>query len=66
MSDPIHEPDDLGSARHVEYQDAHYHDEELEIQMDEGVPRSDARSTAPAPRKKNVPRPPPPRRYWED
>jgi hypothetical protein len=49
-------------TRDHEYQDAHYHDEEIDIVNDEKVGHV---PDAPAPRKKNR-IPPPKRRYYED
>ena len=62
MIDPIDEPqEDFNETREHEYQDAHYHDEELEIVNDE----AGRRASNPADKKKSRIPPPRPRHYEE-
>jgi hypothetical protein len=63
MSDSPNNPDTTRPRVDKEFEDPHYHDEDLDIQADDG-PR-EGRSLAP---KKKTPRklPPLPRRHYED
>jgi hypothetical protein len=63
MADPIQEsPEEFAPTREHEFQDSHYHDEELDIVNDEQMPHA---SNAP-PAKKKSRRPPPRPRYYDE
>ncbi|HYT89720.1 MAG TPA: hypothetical protein VEL76_13515 [Gemmataceae bacterium] len=61
MNDSPNHPNEP-HPRSREYEDPHFHDEEPEIQQDEGGPRP---NRPPGKRKPNR-KPPPPRRHYED
>jgi hypothetical protein len=62
MSDAPTHPDNPRPRPDKEYEDPHYHDEELDIQADDG-PRH---SRPPAQKKPTRRLPPLPRRHYED
>ena len=63
MSDSPTNPDPPRSRPHHEYEDPHFHDEDLEIQQDDTGHRP---NQPPARRKPTRRVPPPRRRHYED
>ncbi len=60
---PNDSPEEFAPTREHEYQDSHYHDEELDIVNDEMISSA---HQLPADKPKSPRRPPPRPRYYED